>query len=63
MAIGGSNRTRGIEVVIGLLDLDLYREETSSGREVGNSTFIVVVYSMKKHRIDVGGSSSSRVKA
>ena len=61
--MGGSNRTRGIEVVVGLLDLDLYREETSSSREAGNSTFIVVVYSIKKRRTDVSGSSSSRVKA
>ena len=63
MAAGGGNRTRGIEVVVGLLDLDLHREETSSGREAGNSIFIVVVYGTKKRRIDVGGSSGSRVKA
>ena len=63
MAAGGGNRTRGIEVVVGLLDLDLYREETGGGREAGNSTFIAVAYSMKKRRTDVGGSSSSRVEA
>ena len=48
---------------MGLLDLDLHGEETGSGREAGNGTFMAVAHGTKKRRTDVGGSGGGRVEA
>lgn len=60
---GSGKGTRRAEVVVGLVDLDMAREQAGGGREARNSSFMAVADGTEKSRADVGDSGSGGVEA